>query len=201
MPTAGLILRRCLTAAIGAALVVPAAVAAQAPTQDSATGHGNTLLFKDIQFTFASGPSGENPTGSSAFFAVLVFGAQFPFTASASTCVHVEGNTATVAGPLAPNVLGHPYGKLTVVDNGPANSGLDTFAPTSSFQPFDCSTPNVLNQQNLIDGDIVVIDAQPLPTSTRQCMGSGWQTFGVFKNEGDCVSFVATGGGNPPAGA
>jgi hypothetical protein len=29
----------------------------------------------------------------------------------------------------------------------------------------------------------------------------GWRTYGVFKNQGDCVSFVATGGKNPPAGA
>jgi hypothetical protein len=27
---------------------------------------------------------------------------------------------------------------------------------------------------------------------------SGWRDFGVFKNQGDCVSFVATGGKNPP---
>jgi hypothetical protein len=26
------------------------------------------------------------------------------------------------------------------------------------------------------------------------------QPFGVFKNQGDCVSSVATGGKNPPAG-
>jgi len=25
-----------------------------------------------------------------------------------------------------------------------------------------------------------------------------WRTFGFFKNHGDCVSFVATGGKNPP---
>jgi hypothetical protein len=40
---------------------------------------------------------------------------------------------------------------------------------------------------------------QPLrPTSKDQCKDGGWQTFGVFKNQGDCVSFVATGGKNPP---
>lgn len=39
----------------------------------------------------------------------------------------------------------------------------------------------------------------PLPTSKDQCKDGGWQTFGVFKNQGDCVSFVATGGKNPPA--
>ena len=38
------------------------------------------------------------------------------------------------------------------------------------------------------------------PTDTGQCKGGGWQTFGIFKNQGDCVSFVATGGKNPPAG-
>jgi hypothetical protein len=36
-------------------------------------------------------------------------------------------------------------------------------------------------------------------TSKDQCQKSGWQSFG-FKNQGDCVSFVATGGKNPPSG-
>ena len=39
-----------------------------------------------------------------------------------------------------------------------------------------------------------------LPTTKRQCKKGGWQSFGVFKNQGDCVSFVATGGKNPPSG-
>jgi hypothetical protein len=37
-----------------------------------------------------------------------------------------------------------------------------------------------------------------LPSSKDQCMKSGWQSFGLFKNQGDCVSFVATGGKNLP---
>jgi hypothetical protein len=37
----------------------------------------------------------------------------------------------------------------------------------------------------------------PLPTSLAQCMNGGWKTYGVFKNQGDCVSFVASGGKNP----
>ena len=32
------------------------------------------------------------------------------------------------------------------------------------------------------------------------CKNGGWQTYGIFKNQGDCVSYVATGGKNPPAG-
>jgi dienelactone hydrolase len=39
----------------------------------------------------------------------------------------------------------------------------------------------------------------PPPTSQDQCTNGGWQTYSVFKNQGDCVSFVATGGKNPPA--
>ena len=46
----------------------------------------------------------------------------------------------------------------------------------------------------------MVTDAQPFPTSKDQCKNGGWRTFGGFKNQGDCVSFVATGGTNPPAG-
>lgn len=38
-----------------------------------------------------------------------------------------------------------------------------------------------------------------LPTNKDQCKKDGWKTFGIFKNQGDCVSFVATGGKNPPA--
>jgi titin len=39
-----------------------------------------------------------------------------------------------------------------------------------------------------------------LPTSKDQCKDGGWQSFGVFKNQGDCVSYVATDGKNPPNG-
>ena len=38
-----------------------------------------------------------------------------------------------------------------------------------------------------------------LPTSKDQCKKGGWKTFDVFKNQGDCVSFVATKGKNPPS--
>jgi hypothetical protein len=32
-------------------------------------------------------------------------------------------------------------------------------------------------------------------------MNGGWKNFGTtFKNQGDCVSFVASGGKNPPSG-
>ena len=38
-----------------------------------------------------------------------------------------------------------------------------------------------------------------LPTSADDCKDEGWQAFGIFKNQGDCVSFVATHAKNTPA--
>jgi hypothetical protein len=40
---------------------------------------------------------------------------------------------------------------------------------------------------------------EPLPTSADQCKKDGWMSYGTtFKNQGDCVSYVATGGKNEP---
>jgi hypothetical protein len=43
------------------------------------------------------------------------------------------------------------------------------------------------------------LEVDCLPNNKDECKNSGWKTFGVFKNQGDCVSFVATKGKNPPA--
>jgi len=41
----------------------------------------------------------------------------------------------------------------------------------------------------------------PIPCRRRRSgKNGGWQTYRVFKNQGDGVSFVATGGKNPPGG-
>jgi hypothetical protein len=52
----------------------------------------------------------------------------------------------------------------------------------------------------LIDNVSVEFVGPPLSTTKDECKGGGWQSFGVFKNQGDCVSFVATQGENGPAG-
>lgn len=41
----------------------------------------------------------------------------------------------------------------------------------------------------------------PEPTSVEQCKKEGWRSYGdMFKNQGDCVSFVVTEGRNAPDG-
>lgn len=40
-----------------------------------------------------------------------------------------------------------------------------------------------------------------LPTTIDECKHDGWRNYGdVFKNQGDCVSFVVTDGRNAPDG-
>jgi hypothetical protein len=38
------------------------------------------------------------------------------------------------------------------------------------------------------------------PITKRDCKKGGWKAWPAFKNQGDCVSYVATGGRNKPAG-
>ena len=40
---------------------------------------------------------------------------------------------------------------------------------------------------------------QIFPTTKDECKNGGFERFGIFKNQGDCVSYVATGGENKPA--
>ena len=65
------------------------------------------------------------------------------------------------------------------------------------------TTPN--GDQLDADGDGIgaACDSQELPLTKDDCKNGGWTRFdgtATFKNQGDCVSFVATGGKNPPAG-
>jgi probable HAF family extracellular repeat protein len=44
----------------------------------------------------------------------------------------------------------------------------------------------------------VVWQTRGLPSTADDCKNGGWQAFGLFANQGDCVSFVATRGRNTP---
>jgi hypothetical protein len=171
-----------------AALAVPAAAgAAPKPSpsfQDSAIGSGSTSFFTKFDFNVTGGPSGENPTGVATSDG---FGAHFE--GSSIACLAVNGNTATFAGSLKPNVFGFTDFRVTVVDNGPANSGLDTDAANAYFAPVGCSAPETSFLGTLTSGDIVVTDSPPPPTSKDQCKKGGHRQYG-FTNQGRCVAFV-----------
>ena len=75
---------------------------------------------------------------------------------------------------------------------------LSAFAGTTVALRF-AEVDNVFFFNASVD-NVVVQSVRLLPTTKDQCKNGGWKTFGsVFKNQGDCVSFVATGGRNEPA--
>jgi hypothetical protein len=209
--------RRLLLAVVGLVVAVsctlPPAAAGQVPTEDSVVGdgEGNFFLF-DVDAR--SGPSGENPSGTATWHLGRASG---PTWTVDVTCLSVTGNTAVIgfSGTVSRPLITEPTaGLIRVVDAGGPNSGLDSFEfaeqrgdPSSGPLPgpTECSSfpsifPFVNGPISITSGDIVVTDAQPFPTSKEQCKAGGWRNFPDFKNEGDCVSFVATGGRNPPAG-
>ncbi len=118
-------------------------------------------------------------------------------------------------------------GLVEVVDNGPPSERADeltvvarpvfigfpdpdvpittcpaTLPPGAEYHPFppppNPDDPEAGHLSNSPQ-DFTVTDAQSIPTSKDQCKNNGWRNFPGFKNQGDCVSFVATGGKRQPA--
>ena len=196
--------------------VVGSAVDCQFPDPcppDPATAGLLTRLTVDAR----SGPSGEDPAGTLTLDERVVGAGIHDETQvtclSVADHVAIIGVTGTrrvtlIVGTFSVSVAG----LIRVTDGGGPDSGLDTFEfdleqgplvpppPPPLPGPTDCSAfpaglPLFHNEQ----GDLVVTDTRALHISKDQCKKAGWRTFG-FKNQGDCVSFVATGSKKPPAG-
>ena len=183
--------RLSVVAAVFAVFAIPARAAAQTPLEDSVVGSGvGNVPQLPIPFDIDahSGPSGENPTGTVRFvsepFQIRLEGSV--------TCLRVSRNRAVIGMITA---TGTPV-FIDVTDGTPDLIGL-VFPVAPPAAP--CPAPGIQpSAPPILSGDIVVTDAQPFPTAKDECKNGGWQSFGVFKNQGDCVSFVATGGKNPP---
>jgi hypothetical protein len=177
--------------------------ASAAPAQAQTTGKDSVagaFTVGEITGAFAfeatldaeSGPSGENPEGT---FVHTPNGFSSVYSVA---CLRVSQNTAVVGV----NYVGQPdYGLVfRVVD-----SAVDTFAAqadrdNSLVAADDCTTTTTfVSPLPIIAGNIAIHDAHPFPTTKDQCKNGGWRSYGVFKNQGDCVSFVTTEGKNPPA--
>ena len=92
---------------------------------------------------------------------------------------------------------------------GQSDSNMGWLPQTYSFTANSASTTLTFASTTTSNSDpfgpaldnVNVSDVTPLlPTSKDQCKNDGWKTYGIFKNQGDCVSFVATNGRNLPSG-
>jgi hypothetical protein len=186
--------RSVLVALLALSATLASTASAQVPTQDSVIGSGVArTVGSDATFSFEidarSGPSGENPTGNVIFRS----------TADASTffngpvtCLAVNANF----GILSVNTPQFNAVGMEITDL--AGGDLIRAIPTGTSS---CGPIGAAVSFDVISGDVVVTDAKALPTSKDQCKNGGWKSFGAFKNQGDCVSFVATHGKNPPLAA
>jgi hypothetical protein len=112
-------------------------------------------------------------------------------------CISTNGvgsaSASIAAGSSSINVSSGPtnvYTPVALLFTG--SSGTTTMISFTSLTNFGCGGI-------LIDNVSVEFVAPPPSTTKDACMSGGWETFGVFKNQGDCVSFVATQGKNLPA--
>jgi hypothetical protein len=176
------------------AIAVPAA-SAQTAAGDSVTGSGTAGETRADVFEFQidahSGPSGENPAGS-VHISPGEIGQPF---GGPITCLAVMGNVATLNFEAQPG--SNSVATLVAIDSP---TGDQIAYVGGGRAPTDCSPVTNPPSQPLNGGDITIVDAQPPPTTKKQCKNGGWRNFSVFENQGDCVSFIATKGKNQPSG-
>ena len=196
-----------LITAIVAVIVAPTA-GAQVPGQDSVNGSGtfNEIFPGEPQILSSidarSGPSGENPSGSVRATLGISLGT-LTFSGEV-TCLTVTGHTAIVSGVI-PNPQ-NLYAEFVAGIEDNASTGqpdrvnvqirLMPPVPESCPDPF----PGPFGEElyPLLSGDFTVHDAPPLPTAKDQCKNGVWRNVPSFTNQGQCVSFVATGGTKQP---
>jgi hypothetical protein len=183
-------------------------------------------FWTEVLVDARSGPSGENPSGTLTLQICGIQTTSRACTQSGSvTCLNVTGNRAVFAwfGPVfAANFPVRLRGLVEITDNGSPGAGRDTLQIVPSHIVFsngydasidvpitDCPASLPGDGTPLFAGDTspwgftqdyVVNDAAALPSSKDQCNNGGWRNFDVFKNQGDCVSYVSTKGTNPPGG-
>lgn len=86
-------------------------------------------------------------------------------------------------------------GTLDGVGNSAAHAANDAGQVVGQSQRSDGMTHATLWTKS---GESHAVLWQNLPSTASECRNGGWNTYGVFKNQGDCVSFVATRGKNRP---
>lgn len=105
------------------------------------------------------------------------------------------GSTFTTYSDVPASVLaGDVVGIQLVVD-----SGWNANAANGEDQEQTVLADNTTINTTVNDYEPEVEEPE-MPVTKDECKKGGWEGFGVFKNQGDCVSWVATNGRNPATG-
>jgi len=89
------------------------------------------------------------------------------------------------------------YDSESAAEQSPRIVKTVEFRESGTANPADAGKGFLVDNLSLLSGPVPV----NLPTSKDQCTNNGWKGYGTtFKNQGDCMSFVVTGGKNQASG-
>jgi DNA-binding beta-propeller fold protein YncE len=166
-------------------------------------GPGGLLAFKTPSSVPADDrPDGVaiSPDGKSVYVTnnfLFVGGLVSQYDVGAGGALSPKSPATVAAGNRASGVAVSSDGKSVYVTN-PADDTISQYnvGPGGTLGP---KSPRTVTSN---DPEGIALTAPPrVPTSKDQCKNGGWRSYGVFKNQGDCVSFVATKGKDGPAGS
>jgi hypothetical protein len=185
--------RRFIVAGALLAMAVSAPhAAAQAPTGDAVTGSGTARfisgglegLTTPFRVDLRAGPSGENPSGTLTLL----------LTFTDPTCLVIRTTPVEEPPTATANLLNPVTGQRAVFLFGSIGGTPQLIAAAVADGPDDCDLGSPSTVAEVIDGQISIVDAPPLPTLHTQCKNGGWRAYGdTFANQGQCVAFVQRG--------
>ena len=114
------------------------------------------------------------------------FGVPFSYEPNVHVNGGVNSSRSCCVGPT--NTVSFPDPTL---DGGAAGRGRITYSVDQTVDRWSTETGSFLE---ISYGGLLLLP----PTSKGQCQDGGWQQYDMFKNHGDCVSYVASKGTNPP---
>jgi hypothetical protein len=95
------------------------------------------------------------------------------------------------------DIVGIWGGNITACATGiPSSTDTFLYKATSANPPIGTTVTSLLSLAfSRINVSATLV---ALPTSVDECVNAGWQSFGFFRNQGDCISFVVTEGRHGP---
>lgn len=175
-----------------------------------APGAGGSIDVRDNWWGCNAGPNaaGCSTVSGAAFDPWLMLGI------SANPTSVTTGQSSTVTADMTHDSAGNDTSASGTIPDGTTIAFATDFGVLSAISAgtsdgkasvaLTSPAPGAANVSATLDSQTVsttvAFTSPPVPTSADQCKNGGWKSYGIFKNQGDCVSFVTTHGKNPASG-